>query len=298
MSDERQYEEAVRIVIESQQASVSLLQRRMRLGYTESARLIDEMERRGVVGPYEGSKPREVLQKAVNHEQQIGEFDDDYIAQLLGVDRAKMEQIRYATVANHDEALAQQLVVATKNEIELKKHRAKTYLSSELPVRPCTDDCPHRSSCKDFELGRVADNELCRPELRKMKKWQKAFRTGNLDELKDDVGTVAGGMAVQLIRLLEAVNKDGVVVLKPTEWGAEKMAHPALLAATKIAKDLGIDLSNFLMTPKAVKDAGPQVQVNIGVSIEQVHDRFAARFGKKDPPIEVEAEVRESGTNV
>ena len=55
------YEQAVQIVLEAKQASVSLLQRRMRVGYTRAARLIDAMEARGVIGPYEGSKPREVL---------------------------------------------------------------------------------------------------------------------------------------------------------------------------------------------------------------------------------------------
>lgn len=55
------YEQAVQIVLEAKQASVSLLQRRMRVGYTRAARLVDQMEARNIVGPYEGSKPREVL---------------------------------------------------------------------------------------------------------------------------------------------------------------------------------------------------------------------------------------------
>ncbi|WP_010269406.1 FtsK/SpoIIIE family DNA translocase [Paenibacillus senegalensis] len=55
------FEQAVQIVLEAKQASVSLLQRRMRVGYTRAARLIDSMEAKGIVGPYEGSKPREVL---------------------------------------------------------------------------------------------------------------------------------------------------------------------------------------------------------------------------------------------
>jgi S-DNA-T family DNA segregation ATPase FtsK/SpoIIIE len=55
------YGEAVDLVVEMQTASVSMLQRRFRIGYSRAARLIDEMELRGVVGPYEGSKPRNVL---------------------------------------------------------------------------------------------------------------------------------------------------------------------------------------------------------------------------------------------
>jgi len=55
------YDEAVRIVMESNQASVSILQRRMRLGYTRAARIIDTMEQEGLVGPFEGSKPRKIL---------------------------------------------------------------------------------------------------------------------------------------------------------------------------------------------------------------------------------------------
>ncbi|MGN1387023.1 MAG: DNA translocase FtsK [Bacillus sp. (in: firmicutes)] len=55
------YESAVQLVIEMETASVSMLQRRFRIGYSRAARLIDEMEARGIVGPYEGSKPRTVL---------------------------------------------------------------------------------------------------------------------------------------------------------------------------------------------------------------------------------------------
>jgi DNA segregation ATPase FtsK/SpoIIIE, S-DNA-T family len=64
------YEQAVTIVLEAKQASVSLLQRRMRVGYTRAARLIDSMEARGVIGPYEGSKPREVLMSMEQYQQQ------------------------------------------------------------------------------------------------------------------------------------------------------------------------------------------------------------------------------------
>ncbi|KKW47755.1 MAG: cell division FtsK/SpoIIIE [Parcubacteria group bacterium GW2011_GWA1_60_11] len=55
------YEEAVRVVREAQKASASLLQRRLKLGYARAARLLDIMEERGIVGPGDGAKPREVF---------------------------------------------------------------------------------------------------------------------------------------------------------------------------------------------------------------------------------------------
>lgn len=55
------FAEAVDLVVRTGQASISLLQRRFRIGYTRAARLIDDLERKGVVGPFEGSKPRELM---------------------------------------------------------------------------------------------------------------------------------------------------------------------------------------------------------------------------------------------
>jgi len=55
------YGEAVRVILETKQASVSILQRRLGLGYTRAARIIDMMEQEGIVGPYQGSKPRDIL---------------------------------------------------------------------------------------------------------------------------------------------------------------------------------------------------------------------------------------------
>ena len=52
---------AIEVVLELGQASVSMLQRRLKLGYGRAARLVDQMEEKGVVGPFEGSKPRQVL---------------------------------------------------------------------------------------------------------------------------------------------------------------------------------------------------------------------------------------------
>jgi DNA segregation ATPase FtsK/SpoIIIE, S-DNA-T family len=55
------FEEAARLIVRHQQGSVSLLQRRLKVGYSRAARLVDEMEAAGIVGPFDGSKAREVL---------------------------------------------------------------------------------------------------------------------------------------------------------------------------------------------------------------------------------------------
>ncbi|MBQ9459324.1 MAG: DNA translocase FtsK, partial [Oscillospiraceae bacterium] len=60
-SDDELLEQAVEVILETGQASTSMLQRRLKLGYSRAARIVDQMEERGIVGPFEGSKPRKIL---------------------------------------------------------------------------------------------------------------------------------------------------------------------------------------------------------------------------------------------
>ena len=60
------YDQAVAIITETQQASISMIQRRLRVGYNRAARMIEQMEREGVVGPADGAKPREVYARKID----------------------------------------------------------------------------------------------------------------------------------------------------------------------------------------------------------------------------------------
>jgi S-DNA-T family DNA segregation ATPase FtsK/SpoIIIE len=67
------FNEAVSIIINSKQASISILQRKLRIGYTRAARLIDVMEKRGIVGPYDGRNPRKIL---ISNEEYLNKYDE------------------------------------------------------------------------------------------------------------------------------------------------------------------------------------------------------------------------------
>ncbi|HEX9085836.1 MAG TPA: DNA translocase FtsK, partial [Gemmatimonadaceae bacterium] len=72
--DDPKYDDAVRVVLSTGQASASYLQRRLKLGYSRAARLIEIMEAHGVVGPSQGSKPREILIRADDYPPASGQL--------------------------------------------------------------------------------------------------------------------------------------------------------------------------------------------------------------------------------
>jgi len=72
--DDVKYEDAVRVVLSTGQASASYLQRRLKLGYSRAARLIEIMEANGIVGPSQGSKPREILIRADDYPSASGQI--------------------------------------------------------------------------------------------------------------------------------------------------------------------------------------------------------------------------------
>ncbi len=74
LTDEDLFDVALRLVLESRKASVSYIQRRLKIGYARAGRLMDMMEERGIVGPYQGSKPRDII---VDPGTYLGEEEND-----------------------------------------------------------------------------------------------------------------------------------------------------------------------------------------------------------------------------
>lgn len=71
------FQDAVRVVVESRKASTSLLQRKLRIGYARAARIIEEMEEQGIIGPADGSRPRDVLISSMDDLASGGSDSDD-----------------------------------------------------------------------------------------------------------------------------------------------------------------------------------------------------------------------------
>ena len=69
--DDEMYEKARQIVMEAGKASTSYIQRKLRVGYARAARLMDVLEERGVIGPADGAKPREVLGSGTGREDEV-----------------------------------------------------------------------------------------------------------------------------------------------------------------------------------------------------------------------------------
>ncbi|MBR4091530.1 MAG: hypothetical protein IKK28_11875, partial [Mogibacterium sp.] len=67
-------EDAIAFIFKSKQASVSMLQRRFRIGYNRAARIIDEIEEKGIIGPSDGSRPRQLL---ITEEEYYGGYDSE-----------------------------------------------------------------------------------------------------------------------------------------------------------------------------------------------------------------------------
>lgn len=73
------FNDAVKFVVQDEQASISFLQRKLKVGYSRAARIVDQMEEVGIIGPHEGSKPRKLLMEVEDIKKMIGDFDEDEI---------------------------------------------------------------------------------------------------------------------------------------------------------------------------------------------------------------------------
>ena len=70
------FKEAVELVVNDEQASISYIQRKLKVGYSRAGRIVDQMEEMGIIGPHEGSKPRKLLKTKEELDMILGEEDE------------------------------------------------------------------------------------------------------------------------------------------------------------------------------------------------------------------------------
>ncbi|MBI3735152.1 hypothetical protein HY256_01395 [Candidatus Sumerlaeota bacterium] len=75
LTDDDLYDVALKLVLESRKASVSYIQRRLKIGYARAGRVMDMMEENGIVGPYQGSKPRDLIVDPVEYSRRLAEIE-------------------------------------------------------------------------------------------------------------------------------------------------------------------------------------------------------------------------------
>jgi S-DNA-T family DNA segregation ATPase FtsK/SpoIIIE len=130
--------QAVDVIFETKQASVSMLQRRLKLGYSRAARLIDQLEEVGVVGPYEGSKPRQIMitkQQWQEMQYSAGTAPVDTIAQEFSqmVDNDSFAQPDLTQEPEEDDLLPEPVASAPVEAAEEPEEDSAQAQPEELP---------------------------------------------------------------------------------------------------------------------------------------------------------------------
>ena len=218
---------AIEMVVETGMASVSMLQRRLKLGYSQAARLVDQMEEKGVVGPFEGSKPRQVLiSKEQWQEMQCKQGMEDLVSNASAVFSPVQEELDYEENDENSENFGismrnYPLFYVGENSLAVSDNQLK------LQIRTATK----RGSCTmmpSFSGQSVEKLIYKRPGL---------FSTGYIQfKLKPTTD-----ITERTLHLLDSLNKDLDNLLKIEFKGAD--AKKVRQYAEQISEDIGIFLT-------------------------------------------------------
>jgi S-DNA-T family DNA segregation ATPase FtsK/SpoIIIE len=123
------FEEAKQVIMESGKASASLLHRRMKVGYARAARILDELEEAGIVGPADGAKPREVFTEHLMPEPEEELSDKDQTLDSGGI--VLNAPIKTQVLYNEEEEVEEEESEEENNENEEYENDEDTYLEAE-----------------------------------------------------------------------------------------------------------------------------------------------------------------------
>lgn len=162
-----------------------------------------------------------------------------------------------------------------------KKETDKLELTS---IRKCTDDCYFFKNggegCPYFKNNKVQLGETCMYDMLHLKKYADAFASGDLDGIKEDAAGITGMVMMQIRRMLEQVNVEGVTIeepildakgspvwipdmtqpvnpdtgRRPTMVAMRLKDHPLIARCIQLARSIGVDLREFKLTPKSAEE--------------------------------------------
>ena len=174
---------------------------------------------------------------------------------------------------------------------------------NDTPLRKCSKECylfqNDGKGCQYFIEERVFLGDTCMLDMEKMKSYADAFITGSNDVIKSDASKITASLMMQIDRMIEKVNVDGVTVQEPIldgkgnpiyirdpEWNGEGQPttivamriheHPLIGKIIQLTKSIGVNLSEFKLTPKSA-DEKPQVSGHIIVEKPEKLEELMAR---------------------
>lgn len=144
-SDDSMFEDALQVVINAQKASASLLQRKLRIGYNRAARLIDELEEAGAIGPQDGSTPRKVLVSSV----------DQIIASKNSPSTGNAQQSSYVNDSQNGITTESGTNTNSSNNYRQEMNEDKRFPTIDISKKPSSGGM----DINEFDESSINDNE-------------------------------------------------------------------------------------------------------------------------------------------
>lgn len=209
MKPDEKYDEAVQLVLETRQASTSMLQRRLRVGYNQAARMIEMMEHEGIVGPSDGVKPREVLGR---NERAHNDVPQDLLAREFEESVERAMETMQASISMLHRMLRGAYRRGAAHMVELMEQEGIVSLSDGCKLRELLRG--NRHAHNDVSEGEVDENDQESAELDELgEKYDEAVELV-LETRQASISMLQRRLRVgynRAARMIEMMEQEGIV---------------------------------------------------------------------------------------